>query len=339
MAVYYCIKLLEAAKVHQAYQRDVEHRNHHLFGTFELLEWMSTATNYTPNPYALRQYVRKAHDFELLQILSERKNAVDEMFTTTPKVCRRRLWTLVLSCKRGFLAFPAILAMVKEIHLTDQRSHEDCTPEVCQFDDSNSTVVSQLHKCNPHENANDKDDDITLFPEKLNQSDKNCNTWNESGDLIHEKFMAVSYVWLDGTGCGMKAPGTVNKCLFEFFINIARDKGCNRIWWDAICIPSNRDKKAAVLSRMHENYRAAEFTLVHDQQLVNFEWKKTAAHALLWRSRHDSLAIGPLRNFERQTRSKLFSRIQIARASMLSRTLTKTFWPAKRTPSRIQLTG
>ena len=38
-------------------------------------------------------------------------------------------------------------------------------------------------------------------------------------------------------------------------------------------MPTTRDKKDVAMDRMHLNYQYALFTLIHDEELVNFEWK------------------------------------------------------------------
>lgn len=51
-------------------------------------------------------------------------------------------------------------------------------------------------------------------------------------------YVAVSHVWSDGTGIGLKEPGHVNKCRLYFF---SRYMECDVAWWDAICISTVRE--------------------------------------------------------------------------------------------------
>jgi hypothetical protein len=50
-------------------------------------------------------------------------------------------------------------------------------------------------------------------------------------------YMAVSHVWSDGTGIGVKAPGSVDAFLFRYMAKIAKWEGCEAIWWYTISIP------------------------------------------------------------------------------------------------------
>ncbi|RYC54741.1 hypothetical protein CHU98_g11468 [Xylaria longipes] len=161
-------------------------------------------------------------------------------------------------------------------------------------------------------------DEITFPPDKLNRAFKNVNTSSNSliwyntawrvqaggkRDLFRplrkitpsirlgEKlalcnsdtsYMAISHVWSDGTGVGMKSPGRINTCLYEYFKKISQRKecACDGIWWDSISIPTEGNARAAAINSMLENYQRAKITLVHDQDLVNFEWRDDGSPAV-----------------------------------------------------------
>lgn len=87
-------------------------------------------------------------------------------------------------------------------------------------------------------------------------------------------------MWSDGIGVGLRLPGTVNKCLFQRFADIATSLDCDGIWWDSISVPTKKDKRRLTLNKMNENYSRAEHTLVHDLELVNFTWKEDGSPCL-----------------------------------------------------------
>ncbi|KAI0183937.1 hypothetical protein EV127DRAFT_486622 [Xylaria flabelliformis] len=99
-------------------------------------------------------------------------------------------------------------------------------------------------------------------------------TWKE------KDYMALSHVWSDGTGVGLKAPGKVNKCLHAYFAKIARKLGCDGLWWDAISIPSERTARATAIERMLDNFEKAKVTVLHDQDLVRFPWRDDGSPAV-----------------------------------------------------------
>lgn len=87
-----------------------------------------------------------------------------------------------------------------------------------------------------------------------------------------DPYIAVSHVWLDGTGVGAQAAGKVNPCLFNYFADIAAKLGCGGIWWDTISIPVDRKARGKALNRMQESFKWARWTVVHDEFLVQFPW-------------------------------------------------------------------
>lgn len=158
--------------------------------------------------------------------------------------------------------------------------HRECTSQLCYVSDDNSTQRDQLHKC-----AATIACTIVVFDMQL------VNTkYQESGDkLVHSAwsiddnskcrtlsagaYMAISHVWSDGTGVGMRTRGRVNKCLWDFFTSLAREQECEGIWWDTICLPTEKLAKRKALNSMHMIYHQAKFVLIHDFALARTVWK------------------------------------------------------------------
>jgi len=137
-----------------------------------------------------------------------------------------------------------------------------------------------------------------LFPrdvldEAVEKTPDGPTAWQLNGGAIIEdgqKYMAISHVWSDGTGAGAWDGLKVNKCLYHFFRKLARDFGCEGIWWDTICVPGNKVLREEAVANMHLNYKKAEITFVHDCFLRNLPWinAETACIAILmspWFSR------------------------------------------------------
>ena len=115
----------------------------------------------------------------------------------------------------------------------------------------------------------------SLLVEALNTSTM-TTAWALNGMSLVAKgqsFLAVSHVWADGTGAGAWKAGQVNNCLWEFWVKIAGDLGCNGVWWDTVCIPRDPKVRPIALNKMHENYADAKCTIVHDLYLAGIEWK------------------------------------------------------------------
>lgn len=78
----------------------------------------------------------------------------------------------------------------------------------------------------------------------------------------------------------MKAPGLVNQCLVEYFYRVAEHLGCDGLWWDTVCIPRERKARSIAVDTMLTNYENAKCTVIHDQSLVDFEWKEDGSPAV-----------------------------------------------------------
>jgi hypothetical protein len=95
-----------------------------------------------------------------------------------------------------------------------------------------------------------------------------------------DPYIAISHVWSDGTGVGVKTAGSVNSCLFDFFADLAKNLGCTAVWWDALSIPTEPKARSKAFNKMHANYANAKYTVVHDNYLLDFEWKDNGSPCL-----------------------------------------------------------
>ena len=223
----------------------------------------------------------------------------------TSKICPKRLWDLAFMAPRKHVDMSAILEIVQSSEnsaMFAHQDHDDCTSEFCEFADENSTLKKQLHKCLMQSCGS------MQFPvEELAKVIHNGRrvAWKILeepgggikpllvGDSEQDRNMnvntaetlAISHVWSDGTGVGVKSPGNVNECLVRFFIDIAASLSCDGLWWDTICIPTagtDEGKKARsiAISKMHENYTTAKHTLIHDQYLLQIDWAEDGSPAV-----------------------------------------------------------
>ncbi|KAI1206347.1 uncharacterized protein F4807DRAFT_236775 [Annulohypoxylon truncatum] len=212
--------------------------------------------------------------------------------------CVNRLWNVSLQSKNGIADIPYVVGKALEAPVPKSKSrHINCTEEICLIANENSTLVNQAHKCPSGLCANE----TTFPPPTLNEafyhiinhpsskgSPFEITAWRipEPGRSPsslcspNDSYVAISHVWSDGTGVGMRSPGVVNTCLFEYFANLARQVSCDGIWWDVISIPTERRARAIAMDSMLENYEKAKVTIVHDQDLVEFEWKDDGSPAV-----------------------------------------------------------
>ncbi|MCJ1290577.1 hypothetical protein MMC34_002117 [Xylographa carneopallida] len=251
------------------------------FGVYEVLYWITTASKSCPQLDKIQQTL--GEDLHSLPAIRDAVEAMSER-----KIgCQNRLWNLVMATERSIVDLPSILSILQGISLGQER-HQDCTAQVCLSAHNNTTVLRQLHICG-REDCHEKQfspyeldslyhtsqTDRSEFVPKawgIPKTSHDQGAWRSPG-LKCERYMAISHVWSDGTGMGLKTPGNVNSCLSNFFAKLARELDCDGIWWDTICIPTERDKRRIALSTMHENYANAKCTLVHDRGLMNFTWK------------------------------------------------------------------
>lgn len=208
-------------------------------------------------------------------------------------ICPNRLWNISSLCERGVFDVVSLAEIaLKAPKLNLNGSHKGCTPQLCELGEVNSTRVRQGHKCK----SGDCQDEIEFPPELLNslfhrsenslEPPKWQNTAWKLGigftlcSEIPPRYMAVSHVWSDGTGVGTKPAGQVNRCLHNYFAQFAWTLGCDGIWWDTICMPTDRSARSLALASMLQNYQRAKVTLVHDEDLVKFGWRDDGSPAV-----------------------------------------------------------
>ncbi|KAI0547640.1 hypothetical protein F4679DRAFT_597475 [Xylaria curta] len=90
----------------------------------------------------------------------------------------------------------------------------------------------------------------------------------------HQSYIAISHVWSDGTGIGLRKSGTVNACLFKYLTDIALRLGAEAVWWDAVSVPVEKHARAKAMSGMADQYTDASYTIIHDAHLLNFSWSR-----------------------------------------------------------------
>ncbi|KIM95443.1 hypothetical protein OIDMADRAFT_59909 [Oidiodendron maius Zn] len=209
-------------------------------------------------------------------------------------ICPCRMWNVAFQSNMDTAGVYYLASLAPHLQDPDKVGrHISCTSEMCIYTYENSTVVKQLHKCHSICTEETKFEARLLNeafrPETITQT---VSEWRQTawsvGESVHgqhtlcsvgDKYMALSHVWSDGTGVGMKTNGQVNTCLFAYFANIAARLGCSGIWWDAISIPSGRRERRIAMNTMLENYKYAAVTVIHDSELVNLEWTEDGAPA------------------------------------------------------------
>ncbi|EFX06528.1 het domain containing protein [Grosmannia clavigera kw1407] len=194
-------------------------------------------------------------------------------------LCKNRLWNLVGVMERREMDLPGLLEHARRYPaLFKQRGHGNCSPKTCPFNSLDTSRMEQLHKTDdPHECP------LVVYPVQLLEASIRRGTgsvWSrfEIMPAVVKpgfRYAAISHVWMDGTGIGIGPQadiGVVNKCLMDFFLRIAERLDCDGIWWDTISLPTDRALRQRCINTMHENYRAAECTILHDSFLLNLSW-------------------------------------------------------------------
>jgi len=191
-------------------------------------------------------------------------------------LCQNRLWNLALVSERKEADLLGIMETAEKYKQLKHHGHDDCNESFCLDTALNSTKVKQCHKC--------KDEDcpqVKFNPDRLNESLKNNGrtVWslhtprNEPFKVSQSQdYVAISHIWADGTGIGVRDPGKVNECLFNFLKKYIEELQCEAIWWDTISIPTEPMMRRKAINEMHHNYSRAKYTLLHDKYLVDFDW-------------------------------------------------------------------
>ena len=239
---------------------------------------------------------RPSSQFDMDQKVFYRASQKAVATAISSKICPRRLWDLAFMAPRKHVDMSAILEIVQSSAnpaMFAHQGHDDCTSDFCEFADENSTLKKQLHKCQM-QSCGSMQFPVGNLAKIIHQGGRIA--WqrpvligdSEQDDNINvcpAETLAISHVWSDGTGVGVKSPGNVNKCLMKFFFDIAESLRCDGLWWDTICVPTaetDEGKKARsiAISKMHENYTAAKHTLIHDQYLLQIDWAEDGSPAV-----------------------------------------------------------
>jgi hypothetical protein len=258
-------------------QRDKMHALVDLFEVGELINWMLTINCHLNSCFKSRNPLR-AHITKQIYL---------EAFRTAHEagICQNRLWSLAVGGGgREEVDLPILMRMVNKYNAeflkhSGQQDHDACTQEYCCFSTIDNTRVKQLHKCSAHDCG-----ESLIFPaSELEKPYERFAWWiDDMNDVSnipyvvkeesHGQYMAISHVWSDGTGGGVQGEGRVNRCLFKYFKGVAEDLGCTAIWWDTISIPTQRLARQKAISQMHDYFKQASHTIVHDQDLAQFPW-------------------------------------------------------------------
>lgn len=262
-----------------------------IHGVYDLLRW---AYRVMFDPAV---YFAPRNPSQTLPMVNHGIRGYEARLSNLPQLCRHhdlcpsRFWNVgTLGQTLGWAAtdISHIAGIASSLPSTpahgDTMMHQDCTGQVCLRGYDNSAAVRQAHKCEIL-----SCDEVLLFPlGHLNEAyamrdgtPAGSGAWrqtawsvNKIGELCasDEPYIAISHFWSDGTGVGVRKPGEVNKCLWDFFAEHAKALGCAGVWWDAICIPSGREERRKAINTMLDNYERARYTVIHDQRLLESGW-------------------------------------------------------------------
>ncbi|KAF2962977.1 hypothetical protein GQX73_g10591 [Xylaria multiplex] len=190
-------------------------------------------------------------------------------------LCSCRFWNFVNLAERKQSDLPDIVHALEKSSRRDilyHSGHQHCAPTKCEYSHLDSTKVEQLHKCE-HRDCEQSKYPVELLGMAAELGEG--TVWSISSPELNAPgipYVAISHVWSDGTGVGVKSQGCVNRCLFEYFARITKSLNCDGIWWDALSIPMEPKARAKAIGQMHKNYADAEYTVIHDQYLLNIEY-------------------------------------------------------------------
>ncbi|EXJ70209.1 uncharacterized protein A1O5_06277 [Cladophialophora psammophila CBS 110553] len=190
-------------------------------------------------------------------------------------ICKTQIWNLIGTSERKECDLPDIVTTLEVLSSIRHPNHHHCTPAMCMVQRLSSTHLKQQCKCF-QENC----EQLTIVIGPLSNAVRSGTptAWLLDGTRLtrrDEPYLALSHVWSDGTGDGTKQQGTVNRCLFKYFARIAARLKCTGIWWDTLSLPKDEDVRSEALKSMHTNYAQAECTVVHNDFLLNQEFKNS----------------------------------------------------------------
>ncbi|KXX80207.1 Kinesin light chain [Madurella mycetomatis] len=195
-------------------------------------------------------------------------------------LCKQRFWNFVNLAERKQSDLPDLVNALAPRRQLRHEGHDSCTASRCQYSHKDSTKVGQLHKCSGS-NCEQRMYPVEGLVKALEIG--TGTAWSRNSPVLaatDDTYIAISHVWSDGTGVGVKDQGTVNSCLFDYFARVAESLGCEGIWWDALSIPLKPEARSKALGQMHRNYANAEYTVVHDRYLLNIPFTDSATACL-----------------------------------------------------------
>ncbi|RMJ20135.1 hypothetical protein CDV36_000235 [Fusarium kuroshium] len=248
-----------------------------LTGVAEVIYWMLTIQNANGTGHILEgkwgpRFLPR--DFVRTGVITSMTAAEDL------GLCMNRLWNLMAVMERREVDLPGLLEQATSHHPSrfTQKGHKKCRPRKCPFNTLDTSKMKQLHKI-AHCRCRQMVYPVSMIEKSISKGTGSVWSRHEIKPLtgVGVRYAAISHVWMDGTGIGIgkrAGIGIVNKCLSDFFLRIAQRLNCDGIWWDTISLPTNDALRKKCIDNMHENYRAAECTILHDNFLLNFEWSE-----------------------------------------------------------------
>ncbi|KAK4225838.1 putative kinesin light chain [Podospora fimiseda] len=215
--------------------------------------------------------------------------SIEKAFKKVPglKLCKHRFWSFVNLAERKQSDLPDLVdALDRRQDLLVHEGHDSCAASMCGASHQDSTKLPQVHKCAGRVDGTCEqrkypvDDVVDAFERGMGTAWSCRNPQKPKLAHTDDPYIAISHVWSDGTGVGLKSKGTVNRCLFDFFGRIADSLGCEGIWWDTLCIPLEPKARSKALSQMNRNYQDATYTVVHDLYLLNIPFTDAATACL-----------------------------------------------------------
>ncbi|KAF3932356.1 hypothetical protein ABW20_dc0108451 [Dactylellina cionopaga] len=212
-------------------------------------------------------------------------------------ICQYRLQKLMDVAERKEADLPAFMETVKKYpslshckrgpgtpDFDSDLYHGNCTPDYCPPNKADTTLKEQVHKC--HQTERSECRDVQYHVDDLEKSiqELGVSTWSiydRRPAAPDEKFVALSHVWIDGTGIGngpdptkRENMGIVHDGLDKFWRDIVERLGCTAYWWDTISLPTSPAIRRREINGMHWKYAAATHVVIHDNYLLNFDWSE-----------------------------------------------------------------
>jgi hypothetical protein len=275
-AVFGCVRILDDFRFRpQRFRPDFDgpRRVSDVVGVCNIIHWLATIQFSLGISMGIEKW---DHQFLPLSVTRDCNSEAEEKANAL-NICKRRLWNLVSLADRTQSDLPVIVeALSRNTSLSHDYSanHRDCTRGQCRLAKMDSTKCKQLHKCGDSRDCRM----IEFNPDRLlsavERGDGTAWLWDLT-DLAQAgaRYIAVSHVWSDGTGVGVQKHGRVNSCLLAYFHHVAKqlDPSCVALWWDTIAIPIDDVARSKALSKMHNNYTHAAYTVVHDSYLLGID--------------------------------------------------------------------